>query len=470
LLSLGAYTLTLAPTFYNLDSAEFAIGVHTLGIVHATGYPLYLLLGRALTTILPFADLGYELNLLSALYAGLTLLGVTWGVAQLTAREQPGARWGAYGGAVAALCLGFSYYFWAVAVIAEVYTLQTFLLSMALGCLLRWESTSQLRWLVAFALFYSLCFANHISIGLTLPALLWYVARRRSKFKEVGRRLLHALPAVLVGPLFYLYFPLRYRVTEYNLAGTYDALGRFVPVDLGSWQGMWWLLSGQMFRTMVFGYTWSEAVRELGAFLHQFWGNFLGLGIVIGVIGIASLWRRHKSWTGTLLIMFGAHALFFVNYRAVDKALMFLPCYLLWAYFMGAGFTWLLEWVESTGGFKPIFNLSWSLLLVLALYLVNYAYVDLSDDYRARSRAEAFLDKADPDALVVGWWTEVTPIQYLQYVEGERADLDIINRLMISDEALWQLVAAERESRTVYLLQHDYIRSLRARDPNPGRP
>lgn len=48
LLSLSAYTLTLAPTFYNLDSAEFAIGVHTLGIVHATGYPLYLLLGRIL--------------------------------------------------------------------------------------------------------------------------------------------------------------------------------------------------------------------------------------------------------------------------------------------------------------------------------------------------------------------------------------------------------------------------------------
>ena len=40
------YLLTLAPTIYNLDSAELTTAAATSGLVRATGYPLYLLLGR----------------------------------------------------------------------------------------------------------------------------------------------------------------------------------------------------------------------------------------------------------------------------------------------------------------------------------------------------------------------------------------------------------------------------------------
>ena len=39
------YILTLAPTVYNLDSAELTTAAATAGITRATGYPLYLLLG-----------------------------------------------------------------------------------------------------------------------------------------------------------------------------------------------------------------------------------------------------------------------------------------------------------------------------------------------------------------------------------------------------------------------------------------
>ena len=45
-LPLFLYWLTLAPTIYNLDSAEFTTAVATNGIIRATGYPLYLLVGK----------------------------------------------------------------------------------------------------------------------------------------------------------------------------------------------------------------------------------------------------------------------------------------------------------------------------------------------------------------------------------------------------------------------------------------
>ena len=40
------YLLTVAPTIYNLDSAELTTAAATGGLVRATGYPLYLILGR----------------------------------------------------------------------------------------------------------------------------------------------------------------------------------------------------------------------------------------------------------------------------------------------------------------------------------------------------------------------------------------------------------------------------------------
>jgi hypothetical protein len=43
-LPLLVYVLTLAPTIYNLDSAELTTAAATGGLVRATGYPVYLML------------------------------------------------------------------------------------------------------------------------------------------------------------------------------------------------------------------------------------------------------------------------------------------------------------------------------------------------------------------------------------------------------------------------------------------
>ena len=60
------YLLTLAPTIYNLDSAELTTAVASNGIIRATGYPLYLFLGRIWINLVPVGDMGYRMNLFSA--------------------------------------------------------------------------------------------------------------------------------------------------------------------------------------------------------------------------------------------------------------------------------------------------------------------------------------------------------------------------------------------------------------------
>src|SRR4051794_2808336 len=66
------YVLTLAPTIFNLDSAELTTAAATGGITRATGYPLYLLLGYLWSQI-PIGDVGYRMNLFSAFNGALTV-------------------------------------------------------------------------------------------------------------------------------------------------------------------------------------------------------------------------------------------------------------------------------------------------------------------------------------------------------------------------------------------------------------
>src|SRR5690606_35055293 len=120
---------------------------YSLGLVRATGYPVYLLLGK-LFTLLPIGDVGFRLNLMSAICAAATS-----GLLYRIVRRLTGLSAAAL---AASLLLAFSYYFWAQAVAAEVYALHTLFVVSLILLLLKWEATRADRWLAAFGLVYGL--------------------------------------------------------------------------------------------------------------------------------------------------------------------------------------------------------------------------------------------------------------------------------------------------------------------------
>ncbi len=86
LLAFALYVRTLAPTVVFLfdDTLEFQYVIPRLGILHPTGYPLYALLGKLFTLIVPLNDVAYRLNLFSALCAALAVAFVYLVAQQLT--------------------------------------------------------------------------------------------------------------------------------------------------------------------------------------------------------------------------------------------------------------------------------------------------------------------------------------------------------------------------------------------------
>ena len=447
-LPLTLYLLTLAPTIYNLDSAELTTAAATGGLVRATGYPLYLLLGRAWSW-LPVGDVGYRMNLFSAFNGALTVA-----LAERVLRRLRVGPWAAFGALGLLVCATF---FWALSLIAEVYTLHTALMVGLILLLLRWADEPAPSRLALVGLTMGLSLSHHAATILLIPGCVWYVITVAPRRALTLRALLFLFIALLVGLGVYLYLPLRYMAgPAFNYVGRYDVTGTFRPVNLQTVSGLWWLISGQAFVGYMLAYRGAELWQEVGQFGIELWRAFFGIGIGPGLVGLVVLLRRNWRIGGMLLLMFAGNVGFYVDYRAGDKVTMFLPVYLIWALWLGVGYQWLLTWMRGASDLRAQ---RWSVWLlrgvmiggVLFAMVWNWRLVDLSDDWSARTHGEAILGQVEPNALVFGRWDIVPVIEYLQLVEDQRPDVQAINRFLITYDDMRGLIEREVTRRPIYI-------------------
>ena len=246
-LPMVVYLLTLAPTIYNLDSAELTTAAATGGIIRATGYPLYLILG-GLWSQLPLGDVGYRMNLMSAVAGAITLL--------LTERILYRLKVSGWARLAAIGLLGAAPYFWTLSLIAEVYTLHTALMAGVILALLAWREQPT-PWRLALAVgLTAISLGNHMATVLLAPGCVLFVLIVAKGDVLRPRTFIPALIALLLGLSLYLYLPWRYGANPiFNYAGTYNAAGVFEPVNLQTWDGLWWLISGKAFAGQMGGYT-----------------------------------------------------------------------------------------------------------------------------------------------------------------------------------------------------------------------
>jgi hypothetical protein len=191
LVSFLVYLRTLAPTTSFWDCGEFITCSYLLGVPHPPGAPLYLLIGR-LFSMIPFAsDIGYRVNLFSALASGLTIALTFLTIVRFIQiwRGRPTSaedRWLVYGSAVVgALSFAFTDTFWFNAVEAEVYAISMlFTVAVVYLALLWWEKADQPiadRYLLLIAYLFGLAIGVHLLNILAFPAIFLMVYFRKGK-------------------------------------------------------------------------------------------------------------------------------------------------------------------------------------------------------------------------------------------------------------------------------------------------
>lgn len=442
------YLLTIAPTIYNLDSAELTTAAYTGGLVRATGYPLYLAIGN-IWSRLPFGDVGFRMNLFSAVCGALTILLAErilrrWKIGNL-------ATFGALG------LLATSTYFWGLSLVAEVYTLHTVLMTGLILALLRWSDRPEPARMFWVSLITGLGLSHHAAMVLLAPASVLFVLLSHPRELIKPRSIAAAIAGIMLGLSAYIYLPLRYLANPaFNYAGSFDANLIFHPVDLTTLDGLIWLITGRSFSGVMMAYQGVELWRETQSFLVQLGRAFLAAGIGPGLFGIVLLFRRSWREGLMLLLMFIFNAGFYINYRVLDKDTMYLPAYLAWALWVAIGYQWLLDWLKQAQSGRMLqYAQAGSKALIVGFVLLalvwNWRIVDLSDDWTTRERGEEILQRAEADAVIFGWWDNVPVVQYLQLVEGQRTDVQAVNRFLISEKDFADALRREVTDRPIYI-------------------
>lgn len=401
--------LTVSPTVsaYHLDSAEFVIGAATLGIVHAPGYPLYLLIAH-LFTYLPLGELPLRVNLLSAL-----ALAGSAPLLFLTLHHLIRDRLLAAG--VTLVTLG-TFHVWQTGVAAEIYAPQMFTLTLTAYALTS-PGLSPRRRCYVVAAGYGLALAITPASVLFAPGVALVTLYHRPAPRDVLLAVLLAL-VIIVLPL--VYFPLRMDAA-YSAAGYYDSAGVFQRVNLRTVAGVWWHLRGAAFADLYFAGgvipSWG-ALREL---LVVFGSNFLWVGAAVMLVGWLAMIERARRVLTAWAVLFAPFVYFYATYGAADKLTMLAPGHVLLAVPLAYGLRALLAGV---GGRWRLFVVA---LAVVTVVGINGAVMWSQRDDPTLEQAAHTLANLPPDAVVFGRWGDVVPLQYLHIVGGQRPDVRLVN-------------------------------------------
>jgi hypothetical protein len=443
------YWFTLGRTVGAADTFEFQVVVPQLGIVHPTGYPLYLLLGKLWTTLIPVGSVAWRLNLATAVYGLLTAATLYLLTSRLLHRQFSAANSLATTTAlVATFALALSPTFWSQAIEAEVYTLHNFLVALVLlitvGTIQNEERVAANHF-VLLAFLLGLGLTNHLTTAILFPAVgLAFLFGLRHNwlgwsglFKQLGKMVLaFALPLLL-----YAYLPLRWQAVNNEPMG----LERFLGWITGSqFQGALQL------RAWLADPTRYEVVGRL--FLNE-WGWW---GITLALVGLLFLLRRDWRVALMLAVTWLGYAFYCLNYYVPDLNVFLLPAHLVTAVFLATGTAGIIQIIPASGE-KAVMTGLLPLLLLLPLgadVVQMWPTVDQSQDRDLVQWATAVLDlPLEQNALILADSEKIAPLYYLQRAEGVRPDLDI---RVLPDEAAYRaaLTAAldgGQGEQTVYL-------------------
>jgi hypothetical protein len=380
LFSLLVYWQTLTPSLSHQspDGTELATVPCILGLAHSPGYPLYTWIGKFFC-MLPVGDAAHRINLMSAVMGALAV-ACLYLIAFRLLDSRTGSRASRHtAAALAALVLAFSPTMWSQAVIAEVYTPNLAFIAISLLALLRWERTRRDLDFGLFALLFGLSLGMHISnLGMAPGIALFVLLVDRSVLKR-PTWWIAGLGGFALGIAQFAWLPLKASTLndQMMLARSPTTLQGIYNYTLGA------------FSQIRFAFPLGAIPDRVVVYIYLLFQQFGLFGFLLGIIGLFSLLFRRTRHYLLLVVIYLVELWFFIQYRAFDLEVFFLPAHFIWAIFIAAGL------VEVLGGLEGLARVlagergrrlaRWgfvagAMLLALIPMLRNWAASDRSED------------------------------------------------------------------------------------------
>jgi len=408
IVTLGVYAFTAAPGVTMEDSADFMNGVLTLGVVHPPGYPLYTFLGH-LFSYLPLGDPAFRVNLFSSLWGALCL-----GVMFLNLRILSISPLHAVS---ASLFLGFTPVFWSKTAVAEVYSLNAFLLAAVVFWILNYNRDKKSWQLYLTGLFTGLALANHYPLAiLSGLGLLFLLDRRDLHLPDIFKATLFLVLGLT--PYLYLFIQAYNPEIQYNFGKLSDpgmVLDHIRRKYTAAGPG---------------GTLWDKSLLSLW-YLKAVTANFL-LGTLFLAVGVIfSFMRRWKYRIPFLLAALcpSIGLIFIINvpnvplYRSylVDFS---LPAFMFFSVFVAFGLKTL------TDRYSHPRTLQVSLLVIVLSTQVAFQFPRAShhNDRLPEIWGAELLDSLKPNSILILCDANPFLVYFTQLIRGVRKDVTIYDR------------------------------------------
>jgi hypothetical protein len=451
--ALALYLRTTCPTLGGgWDSEEFQHVAYTLGIAHSTGYPLYLSLGKIFTTLAPIGNIAYRMNMLSAILTALAVVFVYLNARLLTQRQLA---------AIATTALfATNPAVWRQAGVASVGPLNLLLLSALVYALLLWHVRRAPLTIAAFV--FGLGLTHHRTVLFLAPAIVLFVSLSDPGIIRRPREWTRALFWLAFPLVLYLYIPIFGNTPPWYVNTLEGFLNYIAGSEAGNYTRGNWLELGQAFVSTL-------------QYLYDSFG-VLGMGLV--GIGAASILQLNRAKNGLLdastQLFLGLGVLTYTTFAVFvsgepDRYLVLPFVFLLYWFAIGAGLVErLCEMILavpredqhpqiSQSHFTKRAIVAVLLLLVLTL-TVTLSFADRFHiaDWSAFNRVykqwdEIFTLPIPQDATIVGSWSQLNAMRYLQRVEQRRLDVQAVGTLYDPAPQTEAARAAFADGRAIFL-------------------
>jgi hypothetical protein len=404
------------------DSAVLQVTGSTWGIPHSPGYPLYTILSNIFVRLVGLipglvdTSVAWRVSLWSSMTSLLTLVFLYFIVWKLT-RDRVAAL-------IAGAILGISFVFWRGAIMAEVYSLNTFIFAFTFWLALTWADDPRDDLLVALGLAVGAGMVHHRTALILPPTIALWVLLKTLSETERGRgwiiilslRWVVLLIAILIPLLSYLYLPwaARYRVGQ-----------TWLYADTSDWNTFWFVVLTREWWGLVqipdTVMAWGQALYEL---FRQQADQITSVGVVLGLVGLLTT-RRGLFLFGPPLL---ALIFFGTAYKVADLDSMLIPLTLILCIGLGGlagyGIQWIVGAIRIRGEairdrwLRLTVRVALSLGRVLVVDLIfrplaaaNFKEVDLSGDWQAEDLVEEVgaIAKAGAPLTIIGQDNSVLP-------------------------------------------------------------
>ncbi|MBU1262830.1 DUF2723 domain-containing protein [bacterium] len=444
-ISLACYLLTLTPSVDLHDSGEMVAAVWLLGISHPPGYPLYCLVGKLWTSLIPFGNIAYRMNIFSAVAASFAVMFVYLITLKLISFQFAirNSQFAIISSFIASMVFAFSRIFWQQATFAEKYTLNAFFLSLLIFILLKWQESQKSKvksqkYLYLFTFVTGLSFAHHLQTIFIVPSAIFLILTTlwNHRDTETQRKKKNPLDSqisqifsirnsqsairnffiLFAFPLsLYLYLPIRASTHPAANWGSPDTLTRFINHITAKEYGHYFAPSQQWFGNFI------SHITQF--FSHQFTLPLL----IIGLAGAGFLFAKNRRLFIFFSLIILCDILSSIRYAIHNIEDYYIPTFLVLSIFIGYA-------VYSFGFFlskrlSTFYSLLSTLIITLP-FLTNYYCCNRGRDFYSYDYGMNILRPLQNNGiLLIMGDTFAFPLWYLHFVERARDDVSLIDKL-----------------------------------------